>query len=106
MRIMSTAKIWPGDAAPQRRKASTTGVPNQSSFSSVASPALNLTRSLTCTSGVRRSMRSAARCMPNAQATASVALGRGDHHAVSQRLYLAAPGGDDHLPQRFEQPVP
>ena len=73
-RTMSVSRIWPPVAASHRRAASTTGAPNQSPFSKVASPALNPTRISRLGPPPVRFCRSTLCCMATAPAMASAAF--------------------------------
>ena len=72
-RTRSLTRIWLPSASAQRRAASTTGVPNQSPSSKVASPALTPTRMVSGLPSSCRLRRSTARCMATAPASASAA---------------------------------
>ena len=99
---MSLTRICPPAAAAQSRDDSTTGVPNQSPSSKLASPALIPTRIASRPSPSLRLWRSTARCIVAAPVSASAAPGYDTIKRVADRLHLGAAGRRDRLTQGGE----
>ena len=105
-RTASDARIWPGPPASHRRAASTTGVPNQSSSSEVASPVESPTRIASPSAGIALRQRGD-RLLPRDRAGDRVgdASQERDHEPVALGLHLVTAELLDRPPQHAEDVV-